>query len=244
MKDNTMKDTMNNTTHDTTKDAIQILALIPHRDAMQEMQQAKKDLFCEGLYGVFSFPFVAPLAILKRPLKFDELKTIAKDLRTQTLTKNGRFTGELQETIPLFDDYSAYGVRLSVSAANIAPESVPQIEEDARLHRFEKVILTQALIKTEKTEDRKEQSAESKENAASLIFSTIRKLFGSKKNLQNEKPSPGPHSPLPSILNPAVSFRSAFVANVMLRSLGMPYSFEWTIVTPVWLPKWDTNGTV
>ena len=60
---------------------VQLLALVPHRDVRLVLQRWSAALFAAGLPGAWSFPWVAPLATLKRPLAAAELKTIAKSMR-------------------------------------------------------------------------------------------------------------------------------------------------------------------
>jgi hypothetical protein len=128
---------------------VRLLALFPHRDGARELYREKTGLFDAGFYGAYSFPFAAPLAIIKRPLSIDELKAASKNLRTQTLVSDGKILSLssgggiaplTRETAPIFDDYSVYGAPLSICA--------PAIAEDALLRSFEKIILTQALVYT------------------------------------------------------------------------------------------------
>jgi len=58
-----------------------LLVLVPHRDARLPLRAWSDSLFAAGLLNGWSFPGVAPLARLKRPLLTAELKSLAHALR-------------------------------------------------------------------------------------------------------------------------------------------------------------------
>ena len=57
------------------------LVLAPHRDARLLVKKYFETLTAAGLTGVYTFPWVAPLALLSRPLCDEELKNCAHSLR-------------------------------------------------------------------------------------------------------------------------------------------------------------------
>ena len=57
------------------------LVLIPHRDARGILRKNSESFFKEEYSQVYTFPWVAPLASLSKPLKADELKHAARSLR-------------------------------------------------------------------------------------------------------------------------------------------------------------------
>jgi len=48
--------------------SLQLLALVPHRDVRISLRAWSASLFSKGLCGAWSFPWVMPIAALKRPL--------------------------------------------------------------------------------------------------------------------------------------------------------------------------------
>jgi hypothetical protein len=75
---------------------VRLLALVPHRDARLPLRKWSASLFAAGMPGAWSLPWVAPLALLKRPLSTDELKSLARALRCH-INENG---GKLTATTP------------------------------------------------------------------------------------------------------------------------------------------------
>ena len=57
------------------------LVLVPHRDIRVALRKFSETL---DIKEVYPFPWVAPLAVLSKPLKADELKQIAASLRNRT----------------------------------------------------------------------------------------------------------------------------------------------------------------
>jgi hypothetical protein len=60
---------------------LRLLVLVPHRDARRLLHAWSASLFAAGLHGAWSFPWVAPLAVTKRPIAGAELKALARSLR-------------------------------------------------------------------------------------------------------------------------------------------------------------------
>jgi len=65
------------------------LVLVPHRDARLPIRAWGDSLFAAGMPGG-SFPWVAPLALLKRPLADNELKLLARPLRQRISNEGGK----------------------------------------------------------------------------------------------------------------------------------------------------------
>jgi hypothetical protein len=59
--------------------------LVPHRDSRRFLRQRSAELFASGLWGAWSFPHAAPLALLSAPLGGPELRDLARALRELTL---------------------------------------------------------------------------------------------------------------------------------------------------------------
>jgi hypothetical protein len=66
-----------------------MLVLVPHRDFRLPLRAWSASLFSAGLPGAWSFPWVSPLALLRRPASGEELKSLAKALR-QEVQRSGR----------------------------------------------------------------------------------------------------------------------------------------------------------
>ena len=79
----------------TRRKTMQFLALVPHRDTRLQLRAWSASLFGAGLDGAWSFPHVAPLAVLNRPLLRDELKSLARALREyiNNTALNGEISG-------------------------------------------------------------------------------------------------------------------------------------------------------
>jgi hypothetical protein len=69
-----------------------MLALVPHRDARLPLRAWSADLFASALPGAWSFPQIAPIAALSRPLVAAELKSLARLLREHICKNGGKFT--------------------------------------------------------------------------------------------------------------------------------------------------------
>ena len=70
------------------------LVLVPHRDTRLVLRKWSGCLFREGFCGAYSFPWVAPLALLSRPFGAAELARCARAIREETLCVNGgKITG-------------------------------------------------------------------------------------------------------------------------------------------------------
>jgi hypothetical protein len=125
-----------------------MLVLVPHRDFRLPLRAWSASLFSAGLPGAWSFPWVSPLALLRRPCSGGELKLLAKALRQEVLRNGGAFLCGPPASVPipsgLFDAEPAflYGPALNIDLsagifepadkAVIRPFSIPVI--GAALH--------------------------------------------------------------------------------------------------------------
>ncbi|MDR2419274.1 MAG: hypothetical protein LBD79_09515 [Treponema sp.] len=64
------------------------VVLIPHRDSAQALEPYSRRLFTAGFAGAYSFPNVAPLALVSRACSRGELKALA--LSQRNLSASGR----------------------------------------------------------------------------------------------------------------------------------------------------------
>jgi hypothetical protein len=67
-----------------------LLVLVPHRDVRRLLRIWSASLFAFGVDGAWSFPWVAPLASLHRPLAAREIKPLAHQLRRHANLLDGR----------------------------------------------------------------------------------------------------------------------------------------------------------
>jgi hypothetical protein len=62
-----------------------LAVLVPHRDSRKILWKQSAELFASGWGGAWSFPHVAPLALLRSPLGEAELRELARNLRRRSL---------------------------------------------------------------------------------------------------------------------------------------------------------------
>jgi hypothetical protein len=123
---------------------IRLLALVPHRDTRLPLRKWSASMFAAGVPGAWSFPWVAPLARLKRPLSTEELKSLARAWR-QHINENG---GKVTATTPALSALSGneekfiFGpsLQLEFPADFFAPVT------EAISHRIEPLIIGAALM--------------------------------------------------------------------------------------------------
>ncbi|MDR1142846.1 MAG: hypothetical protein LBK77_01350 [Spirochaetaceae bacterium] len=61
--------------------SLHLVVLVPHRDCLPLLDEYRRALFAAGLAGAWSFPPVAPIALLGAPLPAGTLKALAAELR-------------------------------------------------------------------------------------------------------------------------------------------------------------------
>ena len=71
-------------------DSIRLLVLVPHRDSRLPLRAWSASLFAAGLPGAWSFPWVAPLAVLHRPLPSEQLTSLAHAMRQHVNQSGGK----------------------------------------------------------------------------------------------------------------------------------------------------------
>ena len=67
--------------------SLHFVVLVPHRDAGKILRDYSRGLFRAGVAGAWSFPRVAPLALVSQLFSPGELKTLARELRDLSLTR-------------------------------------------------------------------------------------------------------------------------------------------------------------
>jgi hypothetical protein len=66
---------------DSAEPSLYLAVLVPHRDCLPLLEGYRRALFAAGLQGAWSFPSVAPLALLRAPVPAKTLKALAAELR-------------------------------------------------------------------------------------------------------------------------------------------------------------------
>jgi hypothetical protein len=125
----------------------QFLVLVPHRDTRLVLRNYSAALIKAGFTGAYSVPWVAPLALLSRPLNPQDLKNIAHAIRKSAI--NGKFNTEGEKTIPFplgETDWFLYGPRLDLSLP-------PDIFINEISHFYTKTVIGACLLQDGKNTD-------------------------------------------------------------------------------------------
>jgi len=122
-------------------DPIQLLALVPHRDIRVSLRAWSASLFSSGLRGAWSFPWVMPLATLKRPLSGVELKSRALMLRQTIGLSGGKFTTGPSAIAALSDNF-VFGLSVNMELSDSFFDF-----EDAVIRRVSPLVIGAALCK-------------------------------------------------------------------------------------------------
>jgi len=158
-------------------DEFRFIILIPGMDTQKVLNEYQDALFAKGFYGALSFPPVAPLAELSRPLNRDELKELAGNIRKLSLAHDGKISSAGIGVNDGFGEYSFFGPRLDL------PVNLPVIELSGETARdkiargFFPPVLCAALVHSGK-EPLPEEGPALSFRAAALANLAIRPLPG------------------------------------------------------------------
>jgi hypothetical protein len=147
------------------------VVLVPHRDAVIDLRGEKRGFFSDGFYGAYSFPVVAPLCVVRRPLTNVELKETAKKICDEVLMRGGLIEGAGEAAVSFFGDYFFWGEELSISALYLNDTVLSGFEK-----RFEKIILCEALLSKSEPPPKKINSKKISFRASALANMVIRPL--------------------------------------------------------------------
>jgi hypothetical protein len=156
---------------------------------------------------------VIPLAVLRRPLFREELRTLAGRLREKTGADGKIRSGEAavlpfpEESPSFLRGLSVYGPVMDLPLSKFLFEHT---EAEPVIHIFPRAVLGCALIRTGGTPD------------GAPLGIRARKAF---------QPNTG-----------GISFRAAFAANMSYSPLPGDLSFEWKTGKPAWLPAAGKTG--
>jgi len=198
------------------------LVLVPHPEIRQKIRAWSERLYSAGLWGAWSFPHAAPLALLSRALNPAELKRCASLLRTEN-PGSGNSTGNctIRSLAParsaLNGDVDIFGLELDIHTERLEQSlAVGKI-----LRRLSPPVLGAALVP--KTCD---------ECPPSPTF-TAQAHTGAHRNDVS-----------PMVEHPRLVFSAAALANMSFEPLpsssphaGRNYSFRWKIGRLYWLPS-------
>jgi len=121
------------------------LVLLPHRESRKLLENYRRELFAAGCKGAHSFPPVAFLAGLSRPMNRETLKIVAQTIRENTVVRDGKITAGCTDTVPFpqnsfmgilgIQDFSGPSLDLSLPDFSALPGG------DAVMHVFPKIAL-------------------------------------------------------------------------------------------------------
>jgi len=120
-------------------DSLQLLALVPHRDARIPLRSWSASLFSAGVRGAWSFPWVMPMAALNRPLSGAELKSRAFMLRRAL--SGGKFTTGHSAAAGISDNVFVFGPEVQIAI----PEGFFDFEDDAVIKYVSPLVIGAAL---------------------------------------------------------------------------------------------------
>ena len=118
------------------------LVLVPHRDVRVPLRAWSASLFAAGLPGAWSFPWVTPLALMRRPLSPHELKGLAHALRKHVNLCGGTFIAGPPAPAAISAETSVFGPVLQIDL----PDSLFEPVIDAVLNRISPLVIGAALI--------------------------------------------------------------------------------------------------
>jgi hypothetical protein len=130
---------------------LRFLVLVPHRDTVKLLRGYSRLLFRAGVIGAFSFPAVAPLALVSRPCTGEELMEVARALRQASLAgeRGGKFTGGAPTAVPFPDiaeGLSGLSVFGPVLDPTLSDPALPDMALPGLVYPFPALILCTALV--------------------------------------------------------------------------------------------------
>lgn len=119
------------------------VVLIPHRDSAQALEPYSRRLFTAGFVGAYSFPNVAPVALVSRACSRGELKALSLSQRNlSTVERDGKVQVLSPQTVTCPSPaLTLFGPLLDMPVP--APETLPA---GAALYCFPSLILCAALL--------------------------------------------------------------------------------------------------
>ena len=99
---------------------LRYVILVPHRDSLGAMEDLRKELFCYGLWGSYSFPLSIPLLRVSTSFTVNELKKFAVNIKKE----RDKFICESESMCCFIDVLSFYGPKINLHIdSSYIPES-------------------------------------------------------------------------------------------------------------------------
>jgi hypothetical protein len=103
------------------------IVLVPHQNARAAFNGCRRRLFSSGYKEAYSFPAVAPVALVRAPALKPELKALAEAFRQQNYRHGGTISTRKTSSIQLPDGKFIFGYSLSATLPPM-PQSIDVIE--------------------------------------------------------------------------------------------------------------------
>ncbi|MDR1106994.1 MAG: hypothetical protein LBL44_11610 [Treponema sp.] len=122
--------------------------LVPHGESRAAARAHSASLFAGGVEGAWAFPWVLPLALLRRPLGREELKILAGRLREASLDGGGRIQSGEGAALPFPESAPAPFRALLVYGPAMDLPLSPGLfgGTDGVLHVFSRAVLGCAIV--------------------------------------------------------------------------------------------------
>jgi len=120
------------------------IVLIPHRDSRGLLENYRQRLFAGGFAGAYAFPVLAPLAQVSRSFSPEELKALAHELRSLTLSNDGKITAGRPGRVvcPPAEGAVLFGPLLDLPS----PETISGLSNEKARFLFPQIVLCAALL--------------------------------------------------------------------------------------------------
>jgi hypothetical protein len=234
--------------------------LVPHRDSRRFLRRRSGELFASGLWGAWSFPHLAPLALLSAPLDGPALRDLARALRELTLAEGRdgmlRPGPEGSLALPGLDGgFSIYGPSLDLTISPLVVS--PSVRRKLRALVSRPLLgcailgpddspgfppLSRAPIMGGEAAPPGPPPPPGGGGAGAGGAPTAPSVWSSATPLRGGSPPatpPGPRPPVPAEPSLVPAFRAAAAANLVYRFTGAGdggYSCSWRIGELHWLP--------
>jgi hypothetical protein len=125
--------------------------LVPHRESRAAARAISAELFAGGTLGAWAFPWVIPLAVLRRSLLREELRTLALRLREKT-GEDGKIRSGGEGSLPFPGESPSFLRGLSVYGPimdlPLSKSLFEHAEAESVIRIFPRAILGCALVRT------------------------------------------------------------------------------------------------
>jgi hypothetical protein len=134
---------------------LRFIVLIPHRDSGRLLWEYRRQLFAAGFEGAYSFPGVAPVAVVSQAFTKGELQGVARTLRALSVQggRGGKIAiqdlGSLTYSPSSPSGESLYTLTMFGPFLDVPS---PEFSHPRVRYRFPRLLLVAGLIKTEAAE--------------------------------------------------------------------------------------------